>query len=149
LLIELGRLLGDIVPADVYQRHREPPGWAWSTAGAPMAFRCRRGESASGAIALILALSATVTDNRILQVLGPDCAIWAIDAVAPGNDALQRPDDLREFRRLVRATFDHIKAQHGEQSPIHLFPALPVAAAVEVGRVWMPKADLPLVVYEQ
>jgi hypothetical protein len=28
-------------------------------------------------------------------------------------------------------------------------PLLPVSAAVEVGRVWMPKADLPLVVYDQ
>ena len=32
---------------------------------------------------------------------------------------------------------------------INLFPALPVSAAVEVGRVWMPKADLPLIVYDQ
>src|SRR5215203_4709119 len=27
LLIELGRLLGDITPADVFQLHREPAGW--------------------------------------------------------------------------------------------------------------------------
>ena len=33
LLIELGRLLGDIVPVDVYQLHREPPGWAWAESG--------------------------------------------------------------------------------------------------------------------
>lgn len=29
LLIELGRLLSDIPPADVYQLHREPPDWRW------------------------------------------------------------------------------------------------------------------------
>jgi allophanate hydrolase subunit 2 len=32
---------------------------------------------------------------------------------------------------------------------VHLFPALPVSAAVEVGRVWMPKAHLPMIVYDQ
>ncbi len=29
LLIKLGSLLADIVPADVYQLHREPPSWDW------------------------------------------------------------------------------------------------------------------------
>jgi hypothetical protein len=46
---------------------------------------------------------------------------------------------------------NEIKAVHGEQTVpvLHVFPVLPVSAAVEVGRVWMPKADLPLVVYDQ
>ena len=26
---------------------------------------------------------------------------------------------------------------------------MPVAAAIEFGRVWMPKADLPLLIYDQ
>lgn len=30
-----------------------------------------------------------------------------------------------------------------------MFPALPVSAAIEVGRTWMPKADLPLVIYDE
>jgi hypothetical protein len=34
LLIELGRLLCDISPADVYQLHREPAGWRWPADGA-------------------------------------------------------------------------------------------------------------------
>jgi SMODS-associated and fused to various effectors sensor domain len=42
-----------------------------------------------------------------------------------------------------------IKAQHGEGVPIHLFPALPASLAVETGRVWMPKADAELRVYDQ
>jgi hypothetical protein len=33
LLIELGRLLGDITPADVFQLHGEPAGWKWAKAG--------------------------------------------------------------------------------------------------------------------
>ena len=45
--------------------------------------------------------------------------------------------------------FDAIKALHGEPEQVHLFPALPVSAAIETGRAWMSKADLPLVVYDQ
>jgi hypothetical protein len=62
---------------------------------------------------------------------------------------MKRPTDLAEFRRLVRSTFNAIKTQHGEHAVINVFPALPVSAAVEVGRIWMPKADLPLVIYDQ
>ena len=62
---------------------------------------------------------------------------------------MKRPADLAEFRRLVRSTFNAIKAAHGEGATINVFPALPLSAAVEVGRVWMPKADLPLVIYDQ
>ena len=44
---------------------------------------------------------------------------------------------------------DRIKAAHGQDSMLHLFPAVPVSIAVEIGRVWMPKADLPLRIYDQ
>ena len=40
-----------------------------------------------------------------------------------------------------------IKARHGEGMLLHVFPALPASLAVEVGRVWMPKSDLPLRLY--
>jgi hypothetical protein len=149
LLIELGRLLGDIVPADVHQLHREPKGWRWAEDTAPITFSVRRAVQSPGKVALVLALSATVNDGRVIEVLGADTAIWAIQAANPHNDIMRRRGDLGEFRRLLRSLFNEIKARHGESAQIHLFPALPVSAAVEVGRIWMPKADLPLTVYDQ
>jgi hypothetical protein len=149
LLIELGRLLCDIVPADVHQLHREPKGWRWPVDGPAMRFRVREPTRSDGPVALVLALSATIMDDRITDILGADAAIWAIEAEEPHNDIMKRPADLAEFRRLVRSIFNTIKARHGEQAVINIFPAMPVSAAVEVGRVWMPKADLPLLVFDQ
>lgn len=149
LLIELGRLLCDIASADVRQLQREPKGWAWPADGAAIRYRVRKACPGSGPVALVLALSATVTDDRIFAAIGPDAAIWAIEAERPHNDIMKRAADLAEFRRLLRSTFNAIKAVHGERATIHIFPALPVSAAVDVGRVWMPKADLPLIVYDQ
>jgi hypothetical protein len=147
LLIELGRLLCDIVPADVYQLHREPKGWRWPADEPPaIRFRVRQSPRTNGPVALVLALSATVTDERIAAVLGADGAIWSIEAEAPHNDIMKRAADLAQFRVLLRSTFDRIKARHGERAVINIFPAMPVSAAVEVGRVWMPKADFPLVI---
>lgn len=149
LLIELGRQLSDILPVSVHQRHREPQTWTWQNDGPPIQFETAEPKAANGEVALILALSATVTHDRIQRVLGEGCSIWSITAATPHNDILRRPDDLGEFRRRLRHLLDRIKAVHGEMKTINVFPALPVSAAVEVGRVWMPKADLPLRIYDQ
>lgn len=149
LLIELGRLLCDICPADVHQLKREPKGWGWLPDGNPIRFHTTTSEGRTSTVALKLALSATVTDDRIHRVLGPDVPIWSITADEPHNDIMRRADDLRTYRRLLRSTFDRIKALNGSHAVIHVFPALPVSAAIETGRVWMPKADLPLVLYDE
>ncbi|MBA4286257.1 MAG: hypothetical protein C0434_12070 [Xanthomonadaceae bacterium] len=149
LLIELGRLLSDIRACDVYQLHREPPGWSWAKDDG-LDVRCSSSELAAhnGCVALKLALSATVSDGRIHAALGEAVPIWSITAETPHNDVLQSPEDLSRLRAALRRTFDRIKAQYGEHVEIHLFPAAPVSAAVEVGRVWMPRSDLALEIYD-
>lgn len=150
LLIELGHLLGDIVPVTVHQRYREPATWRWQAEQPAINFQVGEYSGSPGAaVALKLALSATVTDDRIRAVLGDDVAIWSLTAENPHNDIMRRPEDLVEFKRHLRRLLDRIKAVHGERATINVFPAVPNSAAVEVGRVLMPKADLPLRIYDQ
>jgi hypothetical protein len=150
LLILLGTLIGDITPADVFQRHREPPGWCWPPDGPAMPIEVKEpGASASGPVALKIALSATVDDGRIYSVLGDDAAIWSVTTPRPHNDLLKRADDLQRFRLEMRGLFDRIKARHGDRPSLHIFPIMPVATAVETGRVWMPKADMPMTVWDE
>ena len=99
-------------------------------------------------MALKLAVSATVTDERIHAVLGLDVPIWSLTSDPVGNDVMRHAADLGEFRRLMRKVYDDIKAHHGERARIHVFPAIPVSMAIELGRVRMPKSDLPLTVYD-
>lgn len=149
LLVLLGSLIGDITPAQVFQRHREPETWSWPIDGQPVELKVHRPASLSGPIALKIALSATVDDSRIHSVLGHEASIWSISTANPHNDVLKRPQDLAEFRRMLRQLFDEIKARYGQAAEINLFPAMPVATAVETGRVRMPKADLPMVVWDE
>ena len=150
LLIELGRLLSDILPAEIHQRHREPSTWAWQAEQPRIAFRVREADWAPRAnVALVLALSASVTDERIGEALGENTSIWSITADAPHNDIMRKASDLSAFRVHLRRMFDRIKVVHGEDATINVFPVLPVSAAVEVGRVWMSKADLPLRIFDQ
>lgn len=150
LLMELGRLLGDQGAVEVFQLGREQQAWRWRETGDAIEYTVRRPPEARSVktVALKLALSATMADSRVEAALGIQVPIWEIACTAPGTDVLSRSACLSRFRGLVRKAFDDIKAAHGEGAEIHVFPALPVSAAVEVGRVWMPKSDLPLVVYD-
>jgi hypothetical protein len=150
LLVELGHLLCDIVPADIYQLHREPtPGWQWARTGPRIEFDVNEPQQKLAKVALKIGVSATINDSRITSVMGDDVSIWSLTARTPGNDVMRYPEDLENFRRNMRSMYDRIKSEHGERAEIHLFPAVPVSVAVEIGRVRLPKADLPVVVYDQ
>lgn len=150
LLIELGRLLCDIVPATTHQRHREPSSWRWARDREPVTYSMSEPAGRQeGPVVLKLGVSGTVTDDRIRAVLGGEVAIWSLTADDPGNDIVRCPDDQASYRRLLRGLFDRIKARHGTDHDLHVFPAVPASIAVETGRIWMPKADLPMLVYDQ
>jgi hypothetical protein len=152
LLIHLGVRLGDITRVDTYQLHREPAGWHWPTdGGAAVPFEVTAPDPAraEGAPALVLAVSATVTPDRITRVLGEDAAIWQVRVPEPNNDVVKTREMQADFRRVVRGVLDRIKAQHGHTMPVHVFPALPVSLAIEFGRARMPKADAPWVLYDE
>jgi hypothetical protein len=149
LLILLGSLLGDIVACDVYQRHREPTTWKWSAGQQGQGFRLRRPVHVEGPAALVFEVSGSVCAERIQRVLGEKACIWSIGVPEPHNDVVKSRDQAAEFRLLVRTTLEQIKAAHGHGGTLHIFPAMPVSLAVELGRVRMPKADMPWVVYDE
>jgi SMODS-associated and fused to various effectors sensor domain len=149
LLILLGTMLGDITPADVYQRHREPQTWSWPTSASPLMFEVKEPTNTSGHPALVLAVSATVTCDPIEAVLGTDASIWTVTIPQPNNDPVKSREDLSRFRQLVRSLFDRIKAIHGQTTVLHVFPAAPASLCVEFGRARMPKADMTWEIYDQ
>ncbi len=150
LLVELGRLLSDIPAAQVYQLHREPPDWMWQESAPSIEYRILRPANPHAEkVALNLSLSATISPDRIVNVLGANTSIWTLTIDKPYNDFLRSRQQLSEFRMVFRPLLDEIKSAHGQNALLHIFPAVPVAIAVEIGRVWMPKADLPLRIFDQ
>lgn len=149
LLIELGRLVSDILPTDVYQLHREPSTWMWQEHPNEFEYLIYPPGKISKKIALNLSLSATIDNSRIYQVLGDEISIWTMTIPTPNNDFLKSKEQLGMFREKFRLLMDEIKRTHGYHSKVNLFPAVPVSIAIEIGRVWMPKADLPFSVYDE
>ncbi|HAK78298.1 hypothetical protein FHS57_005887 [Runella defluvii] len=149
LLILLGSLLGDLHPTEVYQLHREPKTWKWLNEMDEVTFEIIKPQNSYSTVALVFALSATIMEDRIVSVLGEECSIWTFTVNKPNNDFLRNREQLARFRTELRLLLNEIKARHGQNNLIHVFPAMPSAMAIELGRVRMPKADLPMLVYDQ
>ena len=151
LLILLGHLLRDIAAVDVYQRHREPspPGWAWQDHPDGFDYTIERPNGATGQPALVLALSAPVTDDRVTSRIGDDAAIWRVTIDNPNNDYLKSTKQLEQFRELIRPLIDEIKDLYPPGTPLVVFPAAPVSVCVELGRAVQPKAHLPLRLWDE
>jgi hypothetical protein len=150
LLVLLGTMLGDIVPADVYQRHREPrASWQWPKRAAVPEFIEEPPARHDGRPALLLALSGTVTTDRVMSVLGDTASVWTITVARPHNDVIKSPRQLSALRSLLRRVLDQIKAAHGQNTVLHIFPVASNSVNIELGRVRMPKADMPWQIYDQ
>lgn len=149
LLMLLGFLISDLHATEVYQLHREPQDWRWQDHSEQLDYLLYEPEEVKGPPALVLSLSATVSDERITAVLGNDATIWRVTIAHPNNDCLKSRQQAQQFRQQMRSLMDRMKMRHGEKGVLHVFPAMPVALAVEMGRIIMPKADLSLRIYDE
>ena len=151
LLMLLGFLISELINVNVFQlQHETKRDWKWQSEIPPQfEYIVHKSDTINRIPVVILALSAPIATERITTVLGEDVTIWYVTISEPHNDFLKSPVQLSDFRKIMRRILDQIKHTHDEQEMIHVFPAMPVALAVELGRVIMPKADAPLRIYDE
>lgn len=149
LLIRLGTLLTDIRDVEIYQLHRAPKGWEWPSEERTLTIELQQPQSLTAAPALVISLSATVSDDRIHCVLGQDASIWRLTIPEPTQECIRSRADLNAFYLAVLKAMDAIKAAHGESRPLSIFPAAPVSTMVKLGQARQPKADLDWIIYDE
>ncbi len=147
LLIRLGTLLSDKYPGQVYQRHRKEHPWKWEEESKTKEFKLIEPEHTQGTPALAFSLSASIDRRDIHAVIGTDCSIWEITIDSPFNSFLCSKDLLQKFKQCTTIIVSKIKQKQG-YVPLHIFPAMPVSAAVEFGKLRMPKSDMPWITYD-
>ncbi|MGB5989292.1 MAG: SAVED domain-containing protein [Marinifilaceae bacterium] len=149
LLIRLGTLFSSIQDVDVFQLHKEPSSWKWQDGSKEETFKLIEPTSYDGIPVLNISLSGTITDDRIKKVLTEKTSIWTLTIDNPNNDYLTSKQMLSDYRIICRSLFDKIKQVHGQDSKLHIFPAMGISSAIELGRIWTEKADVSMVVYDQ
>jgi hypothetical protein len=98
---------------------------------------------------LVISISARIGPDRVTSILGNNISIWELTTDQCHNNCLKSRAQLSAFREIARRLVGRIAEAHGQDVPLKILPAMPVACAVELGRIRMPKADMPWVIYDQ
>jgi SMODS-associated and fused to various effectors sensor domain len=140
------------VTTEVYQRHRTSGAWTWPDE-AHLAFRHtvavgEAPESAEGV--LLLNVTGSVNPNEIPAPLqGLPWFVLEPEGAVPAPDLLTSRAGLRSFEQEVRTLFAEIEASARSIRRLHVFAALPMAAAVALGRAHDPHIRPALAVYDR
>jgi len=161
LLIKLGSLFPEVFDADVYgpdglpkhwcevyAHHKSPRSWCWKDKGPSLPYRVTEPENFKGNPVLVFALSARISPERVLEVAGQDALVWTVSLDRPHNDFLKTRKQLDAFSQCVRPLLDEIRFRHGDKTPIRIFPAMPAAAALQLGRIRSPKASADWLLFD-
>jgi nucleoside phosphorylase len=143
MLVALGNLLGDKIAGMVYERHRHladvdpASAWHWEEEGPPLAwtpFQPPRYQRGATDVAVLLSISGPVDPSAVAAVLPQQHPQYEIRLDEPHTSVVKTKVQLASFVRMWREVLDHIRETYGETVRVHVFPAVPVSAAVECGR---------------
>lgn len=148
LIMKLGYKIGDKTRVDIFQFSRAEDSWSWLTHEQSNSFSIEKQTIGDGnRIALVFALTADIATKRITEVYDAD-VLYFIRACRFGVDCIQSPADLAAFWSVYQATCDEIRNTYPDVQEIGVFPAMPVSAAFEVGRRYMPGVYPKLRIYD-
>jgi len=149
-LMYLGNQIGNVVVVDLFQKHRDTDDWKWKEEHQHDTFEYRYtkidGTKKEG-VALVLSLSGKVSPEEYKKVVG-DVPVYEIEVEGATPEFLSYKSRLQKFRVLYRKVLSEIRAKHGGDCTVHLFPAIPSPIAVLCGKELLPKSDPTVLVYD-
>lgn len=155
LLMYLGMCIGDTIPTDIYQSHRNIENtsktWSWLNGSfEKFDFMVNEEKIAdSKEVILKLALSDYIERDKYQELLtDTDYSIYEITVPQPSPHILKTKNQLENFSYEYRKLLNLIQKRHGQNCSINLLPSVPVAVAVECGRVILPTKDPQIFVWE-
>ena len=156
LLMFLGKCIGDTVPADLYQSHRNIADtnhtWSWPREEEDLEtcyiVNSIRSNENDINVAIVLSLSGKIRGDRYEQLVSENFSVYEITIEEPSIHFLKSRKQLDGFSREYRKLLNKIQATHGDSCKISIIPAVPAPVAVECGRVLLPKSDPEIFAYE-
>ena len=149
LLMFLGKCIGDTIPADLYQSHRNikdtSKTWSWQEeereTQTPYIVNPIKVIEKSENVAIILALSDTIGEDKYANLVDDTFSIYEITIENPSPYFLKNPKQLEHFSYEYRKLLNQVQATHGHRCKIYILPAVPISIAIECGRVLLPTKD--------
>jgi len=147
LLMYLGKCVGDTIPSDIYQSHRNivdtSQTWSWikndNTKTDYIVIETKVIESKN--IILKIALSDTINPDKYSNFADDSYSIYEITIDEPSPHFIKNKTQLENFSYEYRKLLNKIQAKHGRNCNIFILPAMPISFAVECGRAILPTKD--------
>jgi len=139
LLVYFGSRLDDTISTDIYQRHRTSESWNWGDDRNGLRFDHQQVNEVSGdppnEAVLVVNVSGTVDQHLIPDEL-VDLPRFAIEPVTgePHHDAIPSRASRNSFQHALSGLLGHVEAKHKQVTTLHVFAAVPVSAAIILGR---------------
>ena len=152
LIVKLGYLMGDKIQSDVYQKRRHPDRWEWqeTSSGAKFFAKSYHFSKSGNGVALIVSLSGSKSDEErelFAETVNAEF-VYEIRASIPSVDCISSKEDLSSFWHVYQSTMDTIRTEHPEALEVAVLPVVPVSAAFEMGRRFMPGVYPKLTIYD-
>lgn len=151
ILIKLGNIIGDKIPADLFQYHRSSQNWLWpenNYVNPQFSFKCLK-KCDSKDIQLLISLSGKIDQNECSKAFTSESSVYEISIPSPSPLFLNNRRYISDFKSIYWSAISEIQKNHGADSTIHLFPAVPLTIAVECGRSILPKAHPKIKIYDK
>lgn len=145
-LMTLGRRLGDRSDRRLFSYSRLT-GLRWPAPDdPPPTFRFVPPPSGDGPIALVLSLSAEIPTTDVYDVL-PDARLAVLTVPEPNVYLVRNRGTIDAFRAYLQPRLSELEA--ATSLPLHVFPALPAALAIEYGALLSMHHRHPHVIYDR
>jgi hypothetical protein len=154
LLVTLGTFLDDTVPTVIYPKRRDAgEGWGWTPGAPDVEFehsRLRAGTDGHR-VAVLFSLSGTVDQARLPEGIDEATSVYEIRpvGVTPHPELIRTPESLDRFGRCWRGLLAELERAHPGLGVVDVFAAVPVTAAVTIGRGLMRAVHPRLRLYDR
>ncbi len=151
LLFKLGTLISDQHNVYVFQNHRDGHKWAWKKNADDVEYLLKKTRSIPDPtnVALAMDLSAEIIDSRIIRTVGERANIYHLTIAMPNRTFVETQKIQDDFVVKFREAMELIKNENQKNERIDVFMAMPASLVIRAGMDYMPKSDIPLVLYEQ
>ena len=145
LVIQLGYLIHDTFPTDIFQYHRGENTWRWksfdkadSDKDYAIIEEFTVKDSTIQEVALSFSISGTVNDDEIIEALGHSIKIVKIKVNKPDRTWLKYKEQIVDFQKKYITLIDTLVQQYENLKKIHVFYAGPTPIAFIIGNTINP-----------
>jgi hypothetical protein len=153
-LIHLGYALGDKIPVDLYQKHKNnKEDWIWPKEGDKVAFKTENLQSGNdkSKVALMISLSGKISLTQLPLNITNDYSVYEISPIGiePHRSIISLKESIDEFRSSYQKLLREIEKIHTHSEGIHLFSAAPAPVAIICGREVLKGVSPSILVYDK